>query len=51
MPRFVPLGVVVRRQSMFVVVDAIGSADEPLGVARMTTRVTVVGVPLVVGGE
>ena len=51
MQRFMPLGVVVRRQSIFVVVDVVGGADEPLEVARMTTRVTCVGVPLVVGDE
>ena len=51
MPRFVPLGGVVRRQSMFLVVDAVGGADEPLEVARMTTRVVCVGVQLVVGDE
>ena len=48
---FMPLSVVVRRQSVIVVVDVVGGADETLEVARMTTRVSCVRVPLVVGGE
>ena len=46
-----PLGVVVWRQSMVEGEDVVGGADEPLEVARMTTRVVCDRVQLVVGGE
>ena len=46
-----PLGVVVWRQSVIKGEDVVGGADEPLEVARMTTRVVCDRVQLVVGGE
>ena len=39
MRSFMSLGVVVRRQLIIEVGDVVGGADEPLEVARMTTRV------------
>ena len=51
MRSFMPLGVVVRRQSMVEGEDVVGGADEPLEVARMTTWVVCDRVQLVVGVE